>query len=304
MAMSRFSLHQNDKPASESQRPQPVIFGDRKASYESVIEAAMQAAESNNIHRFGEGNVTASLAAWPQTLPSTDDKGAIDTPIEPVADGWLERYTPSILTAERYEILKANLWARYSETTMQIILFVGAAAKCGTSTAAANFAALLAQEPGAKVLLINANFRSSERDNSLSAHLLDTAPGESLVSGAPPSPVYPVPGPSNLYVLPRGTKCSMPLSLFQSSAFDKFLRTARERFRYVIVDAPPLQGHPESLALSGKADGVILVVEAEKTRKQNALWAKQQIESAGGRLLGVVLNKRKYYIPEWLYKRI
>ena len=303
--MSRFSLHQNDKPASEIQRPtQPVTLGDRKTGHDSLIEAAMQAVESNNIHHFDEGNVTSALEAWPQTLLNPDDTAAIDVPIEPVADRWLDNYTPCILTAEHYEILKANLWARYSETTMQIILFVGAGAKCGTSTAAANFAALLAQEPGAKVLLIDANLRSSERDTSLSTNYLDTAPRVSLVSGAPQSPVYPVPGSSNLYLLPSGTKCSMPLSLFQPSAFDKFLRTARERFQYVVIDAPPLQGYPESLVLSGKADGVILVVEAEKTRKQNALWAKQQIESAGGRLLGVVLNKRKYYIPKWLYERI
>jgi protein-tyrosine kinase len=124
-----------------------------------------------------------------------------------------------------------------------------------------------------------------------------------LLAG-PRAPVYPVPGPSNLYVLPSGTKCSMPLSLFQSSAFDDFLKSVRQRFQYVVIDAPPLQGFPESLVLSRKADGVILVVESEKTRKRTALWAKQQIEAVGGKLLGVVLNKRKYYIPDWLYRRI
>jgi Mrp family chromosome partitioning ATPase len=96
----------------------------------------------------------------------------------------------------------------------------------------------------------------------------------------------------------------MPLGLFQSVAFDQFLQTVRERFQYVIVDAPPIQGHPETLVLSRKADGVVLVIEAERTRKQTALWAKQQIHDVGGRLLGVVLNKRNQYIPNWLYKRM
>jgi hypothetical protein len=49
---------------------------------------------------------------------------------------------------------------------------------------------------------------------------------------------------------------------------------------------------------------VILVVESERTRKRTAMWAKEQVEGAGGKLLGVVLNKRKYYIPDWLYKHI
>ena len=95
----------------------------------------------------------------------------------------------------------------------------------------------------------------------------------------------------------------MPLSIFQSEAFDQFLQKAREFFDYVVIDAPPLAGYPETVLLSRKADGVILVIESEKTRKQSALLAKKQIETAGGKLLGVVLNKRRYRVPSWLYKR-
>jgi Mrp family chromosome partitioning ATPase len=49
-------------------------------------------------------------------------------------------------------------------------------------------------------------------------------------------------------------------------------------------------------------DGVILVIESQKTRKRAARWAKEQIEGAGGKLLGVVLNKHRYYMPDWLYE--
>jgi Mrp family chromosome partitioning ATPase len=56
--------------------------------------------------------------------------------------------------------------------------------------------------------------------------------------------------------------------------------------------------------LSRKADGVILVVDAGRTKRRAGLWAKQQIDDAGGKILGVVLNKRKFYIPNWLYRYI
>jgi Mrp family chromosome partitioning ATPase len=46
------------------------------------------------------------------------------------------------------------------------------------------------------------------------------------------------------------------------------------------------------------------VIEAGKTRKQVALRAKEDLEQAGGNLLGVVMNKRKYHIPDWIYKRL
>jgi Mrp family chromosome partitioning ATPase len=46
------------------------------------------------------------------------------------------------------------------------------------------------------------------------------------------------------------------------------------------------------------------VVGAGRTRRQVALKAKQALEEAGGRVLGIVINRRKYPIPEWIYKRL
>ena len=51
-------------------------------------------------------------------------------------------------------------------------------------------------------------------------------------------------------------------------------------------------------------DGVVLVLEAEKTRWQVADKARESIENHGGKVLGVVLNKRRYYIPDFIYSRI
>jgi Mrp family chromosome partitioning ATPase len=51
-------------------------------------------------------------------------------------------------------------------------------------------------------------------------------------------------------------------------------------------------------------DGVILVLESGKTRRQVALNVKKQLEDAKGKLLGVVLNKRRHYIPDWIYRRL
>jgi len=72
----------------------------------------------------------------------------------------------------------------------------------------------------------------------------------------------------------------------------------------LILDAPPVPIFSEFRVLCRKVDGVVLVILSEKTRKQVAQKAKREIEEAGGHILGVVLNKRKYYIPKWLYKRL
>jgi capsular exopolysaccharide synthesis family protein len=210
---------------------------------------------------------------------------------------------PSIPALESYENLKANLWIRHPEKSMKVILLVGATNGCGVSTSAANFAASLAQDSSARVLLVDANVRSPRQVIFASTNPRD---GNTVISlerllndtSALQNPV----GTTNLYAL--GAKCSLPLSVFRSEAFDEFLQKVQEFFNYIIVDAPPLASHPETLLLSRKADGVILVIESEKTRKHAALWAKKQIETAGGKLLGVVLNKRRHRIPNWLYKRI
>jgi Mrp family chromosome partitioning ATPase len=51
-------------------------------------------------------------------------------------------------------------------------------------------------------------------------------------------------------------------------------------------------------------DAVILVIEAEKTRWEVARKAKEELEKAGATILGAVLNKRKYYIPRSIYRRM
>lgn len=78
----------------------------------------------------------------------------------------------------------------------------------------------------------------------------------------------------------------------------------RTEFDYVVLDGPPLPSFSESKVICNKVDGVVIVIESGKTRKQVALRAKKYIEQAGGTVLGVVLNKRKYHIPKWIYRRL
>lgn len=78
----------------------------------------------------------------------------------------------------------------------------------------------------------------------------------------------------------------------------------REQFAFIIIDAPPVLHHPETLSLSRLADGVLLVVKANQTRLEVIDEAKLQLKTAGARLLGVVLNERRFFIPQGIYKRI
>ncbi len=78
----------------------------------------------------------------------------------------------------------------------------------------------------------------------------------------------------------------------------------KAQFEYVLIDCPSLRRGGEALSVAPLVDGVILVVEADRTTREQVLHAEYQIESAGGKCCGHILNKRKYVVPTWIYNRL
>jgi Mrp family chromosome partitioning ATPase len=78
----------------------------------------------------------------------------------------------------------------------------------------------------------------------------------------------------------------------------------RVAFDNILIDCRSLRGSSEAAMLSPSVDGVAVVVAAGQTRRDEILNAQRTIESAGGKFLGFVLNKRRYPVPEWLYRRL
>jgi Mrp family chromosome partitioning ATPase len=78
----------------------------------------------------------------------------------------------------------------------------------------------------------------------------------------------------------------------------------RVAFDNILIDCRSLRVSAEAAVLSADVDGVAVVVEAGQTRRDEILNAQRTIENAGGKFLGFVLNKRRYPVPEWLYRRL
>lgn len=74
----------------------------------------------------------------------------------------------------------------------------------------------------------------------------------------------------------------------------------RSEFDYSIIDCPALKVSGDLLSIAPFIDGILLVIEANRTRREAPLQAEQCITAAGGKLLGFVLNKRTCEIPAWL----
>ena len=68
-----------------------------------------------------------------------------------------------------------------------------------------------------------------------------------------------------------------------------------------MLDLPSIGEGVSSIRIASKTDGVILVVEAERVKREVVMRIKSKLDKFGANIFGVVLNKRKYYIPKWLY---
>lgn len=82
------------------------------------------------------------------------------------------------------------------------------------------------------------------------------------------------------------------------------LHKFRLKYQFVLIDCPSVRETSDAVRLAPLVDGVILVVEANRTRQEQLLYTERTIEAAKGKILGHVLNKRTYVIPDWLSRRM
>lgn len=82
------------------------------------------------------------------------------------------------------------------------------------------------------------------------------------------------------------------------------LSLLKSSFDLVLLDTPPIATHALGRTIARVSDGVVIVVESERTRVPSVIATRRAIEAAGGRVVGVVLNKRRQHIPDSVYRRL
>ena len=78
----------------------------------------------------------------------------------------------------------------------------------------------------------------------------------------------------------------------------------RVSFDNILIDCRSLKTSADAAMVSSCVDGIVVVVDAGRSRRDEIVNAQRTIEAAGGNFLGFVLNQRRYPVPEWLYKRL
>jgi capsular exopolysaccharide synthesis family protein len=182
---------------------------------------------------------------------------------------------------------------------VQTVMVVACRAGQGTTTTAALLASTLAEGEKHRALIVDGNLRTPTLNRAF--HVRNNGGFAEAVSREVPweAQIQSTNRP-NLFVLTSGQIPTCPAELLEGEATDQFISQLKHKFNFTIFDAAPLLEFPDAYALASKVDGVILVVEAEKTSVEDAQRAKRRVEEAGARILGVVLNRQKDYTPVFL----
>jgi Mrp family chromosome partitioning ATPase len=185
----------------------------------------------------------------------------------------------------------------------KIIQFIGSRKGEGTSTVIRELALLAATKIGKSVLLLDADrFHPTHQryfDIEPTPGWQDAIKNYDLISKA-----FHQIQDHPLFVSPSANSyCSTP-EIFDSITLTDFWKNIWERFELILIDSPPLATSPDGLAIAPKVHGVVIVLEAEKTRWTVAKNIKERIGKVGGNVLGIVLNKRQYHIPQFIYDRL
>lgn len=197
---------------------------------------------------------------------------------------------PKSVVAEACRSLRTAILLSTGERVPRTLLITSAQAHEGKSAIALNLAQTLAQQRG-PVLLIDADLRKPTIAKSLN---LDSDRGLStLLSGQHRfdealqcSGVMP-----GLNVLAGGPVPSNPAELLSSEKMALLLQECMCRFNHVVIDSPPVLSVTDAAIVSGMVDGVILVVEGDRTAKGALLRARQILSVSGAKILGIALNK-------------
>jgi capsular exopolysaccharide synthesis family protein len=173
----------------------------------------------------------------------------------------------------------------------------------GVSSVAYNMALCLARKSNERVLLVEANLKrpSARKTFSLRTNpgLTDFIPCEGIDFAAIKNS-HTV----NMDIIHAGHGAINLTRLAASKEFIELLQLWRNEYSFVVFDLPPIFKGPAALRLAGLMGAVIMVVGAEGVNSDVAERAKTQLLQAKVNLLGVVLNKRQFYIPEWLYQTL
>lgn len=195
-------------------------------------------------------------------------------------------YSP---VAEAYRTLRTNLLCSPSGPNLRSLVVSSPSGGEGKTTITANLAITMAQQ-GMRVLLIDCDLRRAQVHKLFG---LDREPGltEVIQGEVPLASAVKETSTAGLTVLPAGGLPTVsPSDLLSSPALRALVERATEEYDLVLFDTPPLLALSDAALLGRLTDGVLLVIRAGQTDRDEARTALRQVRAVGVPVVGAVLN--------------
>ena len=193
--------------------------------------------------------------------------------------------------AEEYKLLRTHILQKTKKENLNTIMFTGPRPNEGKSLTTINVAISISQEIDQTVLIVDADLRNP------SVHKYFGISGKKglvdFLKGGIPIPellIHPE-GIGKLVILPGGKPAGDAAELIKSPQMVDLVHELKHCYhdRYVLFDLPPVLNFADALAFAPLVDGIVLVVEAGRTTREDLAQCLEMFKNFN--VLGFVLNK-------------
>jgi capsular exopolysaccharide synthesis family protein len=248
------------------------------------------AAEADLLRSVPEALRSAPIARRTPLPPAL----IVDERLVPILD-------PTSPIAEQYRALRTNLLAMRARalqagtparSSLKTLAITSARRGDGKTLTAANVAAVFAEDPASRIVLVDADLRAPSVSGlfgrgascgpGLTGYLRDGAPYESVVV---PTAI------KNLFLVPAGSPLDNPTELLASPRLRELVDRLSLEFDFVFFDTPPVLAVTDAAVLGARIDGVVFVVKMNDSERDAVDRSLEALKAAGARVIGAVLTK-------------
>lgn len=194
---------------------------------------------------------------------------------------------PRSPASEAYRTLRTNLSFYNLDAPLRTLVVTSPTSGTGKSETVANLAVTMAQS-GRRTILVDCDLR---RPNLHELFGLPSEPGlTNMVLENIADPPLQKTSVDNLWLLSCGAKPPNPADLLGASRMDQIIAQLAGQADFVLFDAPPVLAASDAAILGVKVDGLLLVIQAGKTRRDHSERARELLEKASVRIVGATLT--------------
>jgi capsular exopolysaccharide synthesis family protein len=226
-------------------------------------------------------------------------KKTVDSKIDPRIVAF---YDSKSTVAEQYRTLRTNLQALSTKFPLRAITITSSIHGEGKTITAINLAISIAHDLGKKsILLVDADLRRARISKYL-GFTSELGLADLITNGSNVDEALQNIGIDNLTILPAGKIPHNPAELLGSMKMKNFISLLKSKYDYIIFDTPPIIPVTDAGLLGAQTDGVILVIQADRTQKGIVEHGQGLLKQAQAKLLGYILTNIQYHIPAYIYR--